>query len=148
MTDISSDIRSENEELMRLVSRVGAISKRNRSADGTVRVRGYGHILSALSNSDKGMSQQEIADLLSIRPQSLSEALSSLEERGFVKRYVSDGDKRKSIVCITETGIVQNKFLSEERRVRADRIYGVLTDSEREALKCIMLKLICENSDK
>ena len=134
----------KNEKLMRLVFRVAAISRRSGQGDGKNEHRGHGQILSALvSEKENGaVSQQLLADRVGIRPQSLSEALVSLEKQGYIVRSVSPLDKRKTLVAVTDEGVEQSRRLAEERSARADRIFGVLDDAEREKLFEILSKLI------
>lgn len=138
----------KNEKLMRLVFRVAALSRRNAQGESKNEHRGHGQILASLvsERENGGISQQLLADRVGIRPQSLSEALASLEKQGYIVRSVSPVDKRKTLVSITDAGIEQSRYLAEERAQRADRVFGVLNDDEREALCAILSKLI-ENAD-
>lgn len=134
----------KNEKLMRLVFRVAALSRRNSQGEMPNEHRGHGQILSALTSEREngGISQQLLADRVGIRPQSLSEALVSLEKQGYIVRSVSPIDKRKTLVSITDAGVEQSRHLAEERAVRADRVFGILNDDEREKLFELLSKLI------
>lgn len=134
----------KNEKLMRLVFRVAALSRRNSQGEMPNEHRGHGQILSALTSEREngGISQQLLADRVGIRPQSLSEALVSLEKQGYIVRSVSPIDKRKTLVSITDAGVEQSRRLAEERAVRADRVFGILNDDEREKLFELLSKLI------
>ena len=138
----------KNEKLMRLVFRVAALSRRNTQGDGKNEHRGHGQILTVLvsERENGGISQQLLADRVGIRPQSLSEALVSLEKQGYIVRSASPVDKRKTLVSVTDEGVEQSRRLAEERAERADRVFGVLSDEERETLCEILSKLI-DNGD-
>ncbi len=104
------------------------------------RGRGFGHILDLLAEGE-GVSQQQIADALSIRPQSVSEAISTLEERGLIRKEPSPRDKRSTLIYITEQGIARRAELAEERKAHAIRFFSVLSDEEKETLLRLLEKL-------
>lgn len=132
----------KNEQLMRLVCRSAALTRRSpNETNQKGRKRGYGHILSAISGKD-GISQQELADSLGIRPQSLSEALLALDELGYIERQACNEDRRKTLVFITEPGKEHSIALAKERVARADKVFGVLDDSEKDQLLSILSKLV------
>lgn len=99
--------------------------------------RGYGHTLSAIAEED-GQSQQQLADRMKIRPQSLTEALSSLEERGLIERRQSGSDKRCMQVYLTQEGRQQNELLAQDRRRRADKAFGGLTEEDKAELSRLL----------
>ena len=69
------------------------------------------------------------ADMLGVRPQSLSELLGKLESAGLVERRRDDGDRRTVIVEITEDGRVATAETPE-----TDDPFDVLSDEEQEQL--------------
>ena len=101
--------------------------------------RGFGHILDLLS--DEGVTQQYIADTLGIRPQSVSEAVTVLESRGFVKKQPSKTDKRKTLICITEKGTEHRRFMAQHRRQHAQQLFSVLTEDEKTELMRLLEKI-------
>ncbi len=129
-----------DEELMRLVCRTAALTRRTPNGE---RRRGYGHILATLLSLDggQGVSQNTLADSVGIRAQSLSEAIASLEESGYVERRAGDADKRKMLVFITPAGIERSHELAAERAERAHRVFGVLGEEEKSALCDLLTRL-------
>ena len=79
---------------------------------------GFGHILDLLAEHD-GMSQQQIAEMLHIRPQSVSEAIKGLENRGLIRRLPNEQDRRSSLIYITQQGIEQRIEAENERISKA-----------------------------
>ncbi|NLC23960.1 MAG: MarR family transcriptional regulator [Oxalobacter sp.] len=65
--------------------------------------RGQGRIIALLQERD-GIGQRELAELLHIRPPSLSELLDKLESNGMIERRQSESDRRMSHVFLTKTG--------------------------------------------
>ncbi len=127
-----------NQQLMHNLRRASASTRRH--AQGQVRHRGFGHILELLSRTN-GMSQQQIADALGIRPQSVSEAVNLLEERGFIRKEVSDKDRRVTLIYVTEAGQLHEQGLARERDERAQQLFSVLSTEEKETLLALLAKI-------
>lgn len=104
------------------------------------RFRGFGHILDLLAEND-GLSQQQIAAALDIRPQSASEAIAGMEQQEFVERRINAQDRRSSFVYITPKGAEQQKRLQAERIRNAQRIMAPLTEEEKEILMGLLTKI-------
>ncbi len=136
-----------DEELMRLVCRTAALTRRAPTGE---KRRGYGHILSTLLSLDggRGVSQNTLADSVGIRAQSLSEALASLEESGYVERRAGDADRRKLLVFITEAGVARSHELAAERAERAHKVFGHLSEAEKETLFDILTRLAEQNIEE
>jgi DNA-binding MarR family transcriptional regulator len=88
-----------------------------------------------------GLSQKYLAYLLGIRPQTLSEALAKLEEQGYVERRKDENDRRVMLVYLTDDGRERAKEIDARREQRAEDIFSVLTDEEKEQLARILAKL-------
>ncbi len=76
-----------SEKLMRLLLRDAGLLRRSGSPEQ--KSRGGYAVLSHLSK-EEGKTQQALADEVGIRPQSVSEALVLLEERGHIRRIPSE----------------------------------------------------------
>ena len=87
------------------------------------------------------MSQKDLAFLLGIRPQSLTIALEKLETEGLIERKQDEDDKRTRRVFITEAGKAKANEAAEERAARADEVFAVLSDEEKDQLGAILSKL-------
>ncbi|MBR4186307.1 MAG: hypothetical protein IKQ87_11090, partial [Clostridia bacterium] len=83
--DINTELMSLIRHSVALSRRMRREKKKERAEDASRHVRGMGHILEGLSVTE-GKSQKDLALAVGIRPQSLSEALSLLEERGEIRR--------------------------------------------------------------
>lgn len=104
------------------------------------RHRGAGHILDLLS-VENGVSQQQIAGALDIRPQSVSEAIATLEARGFIRKESSSADRRITLIYLTEEGQRHAAILAQEREAHARRFFSVLTEEEKTTLMTLLTKL-------
>ena len=101
---------------------------------------GQNRVLAVLMMQD-GTSQKDLAYLLGIRPQSLSEALAKLEESGMVERRHNEDDKRVVNVYLTEAGRGRALKVAEDRKKSAADVFSVLSDEEKDQLSTILGKL-------
>ena len=132
-----------NDELIRQMQRILALYRRgNASADENSGHHGTGRILSKLVHQGDGISQAALAEKMNIRPQSLSEALTKLEERGLIRRLPNPQDRRGTLVYLTEEGQRREAELAERRRQTADSLLGTLEESEKEALAHLLAKIL------
>jgi len=137
------------QKLMRNLMRAAGTARRHRQSDGANsqhRGRGFGHILDMLSA--EGISQQQIADNLGIRPQSVSEAVTTLESRGYICRRPSENDKRKMLIFITEEGAKHREEIAKERLVHSQQFFSALTQEEKAQLLTLLEKLNSQHTDK
>lgn len=103
--------------------------------------RGQGRIMSLLRTND-GISQRALAELLHIRPPSLSEVLDKLETTGLIERRQHETDKRVSNVFITPKGREAAMEVETTRRNQANEMFAGLSASEQENLSELLGKLI------
>ncbi len=141
-----------NEDLIRQLQRVTGLYRRGVTAADEANTaascsdyRGTGRILSKLVRYGDGVTQAVLAEILNIRPQSLSEALSKLEERGWITRMPNPQDKRGTLVYLTEEGREQESLLAERRRCTADALLAPLQQEEKEALSRLLDKILKDN---
>ena len=143
-----------NDELMRQLQRIIALYRRGlpspEESNATVQPtapchHGTGRILSKLVHQGDGISQAMLAEKLNIRPQSLSEALSKMEERGWIARRPNPSDKRGTLVYLTEEGRAQETHLAERRSRAADHLLSSLSDEEKISLAALLDKILAQN---
>lgn len=101
---------------------------------------GQNRILAVLVMQD-GTSQKDLAYLLGIRPQSLTQALETLEAEGFVERKQDEGDKRSRLVYLTEKGRSRADKVAEDRKQYAEDAFSMLSDDEKAQLAAILGKI-------
>ncbi len=80
-------------------------------------VSGKPQILCALYEGGGVRTQRELGEMFAIKPSSLSEVLAKMEALGYVVRTRDQGDSRKLIVKLTETGAAE----AEAEMARRDR---------------------------
>ena len=129
-------------EIMKSIVRIASGGRRRpHQTPSTDKPRfwGYGRVLDVLSKND-GLSQREIAELLGIRPQSASEAITSMEGQGLIEKRVNEQDKRSSLIYITQAGRQRQIDLRNERIENARRMFETLNNQEKETLLSLLNK--------
>lgn len=102
--------------------------------------KGQHIFLNALYKED-GLSQEELADYLKIDKGTTAKALKKLEEQGYITRTVSEKDKRRNEVHLTDKalGIKDNvrKVLTDWR----ERLTHGLSEEEKKLALTILEKM-------
>ena len=133
-------------KLMNQINSCGNIIRRKKQK-GKHHPQGYGRILAAVYKNEDA-SQSELADILDIRPQSLTRVLLTLEKEGHITRQRSEDDRRSLIVKITEKGIRRYEELSKIRGDRAKRVFDCLDADQKKQLSDLLQAVIEGNSGK
>jgi DNA-binding MarR family transcriptional regulator len=98
----------------------------------------------ALLSKHPGLSQIELAALLGTERATAGLQVAQCIEKGFVRRSVSAGDRRKYELYVTDKGL---RLLAEAQGVvpdHEDLFAKTLTLDERETLRRLLMKLIAE----
>ena len=101
--------------------------------------RGQDSVLTVISQHP-GITQKELAEILSIQPASVSELLMKLERKGLVLREKDENDRRSTMVHLTEDG---HSHLAEPEGEIADP-FQVLSAEEQEQLRSLLEKLLTD----
>ncbi len=152
-------MKTLDEEILRMLGMLNALSRRGPNPpppppppheDGDhppfgdrpqPRGQGRGRLMGFLNDHGE-MSQSQIAAHLNIRPQSLSELLTKMENDGLIVRRQSDEDRRQTLVFLTDMGRSRVEEFREEHRRRAAEFLEPLTEEEKNSLAQILRKLI------
>lgn len=102
--------------------------------------RGQGRVLKLLE-AMPGASQRDLAYVLGMRPQSLSELLGKLEAKGLVSRQKSPDDARVTLVSLTEEG---KAAVPSQSAAQDDAPLSVLTAEERAGMEAYVDKVSAE----
>jgi DNA-binding MarR family transcriptional regulator len=82
----------------------------------------------------KGIRVVDIARRINISPPSVTEALSKLEKKGYVKKIEGE-DRREKILSITKKGEERMKKFTEFMRLEMKEKMSVLTDDDKKKLE-------------
>ena len=136
--------------IMRNIMRVASGARRRpkeQSREQMGKCRGFGHVLDLLTEQD-GITQQQIAESLGIRPQSASEAICNMEAQGLLTRQINEQDRRSCRIYITPAGRVRQGELLNLRIENAKRVLSVLTEDEKNTLLRLLEKVTAGMQDK
>jgi DNA-binding MarR family transcriptional regulator len=84
------------------------------------------------------MRLSELSDRLRIAPRSATEVVDALEKRGLAERRPDQGDRRATLVEVTDDG---GSVLDAIRGSEAERVFSRLTSADRSQLARILRKL-------
>ena len=87
------------------------------------------------------MRLSELSDHLHIAPRSTTEVVDALESRGLVRRRADPGDRRATLVEVTEPGTSILDAIRAVRGTEAERIFGQLSAADRAELARILGQL-------
>jgi len=87
------------------------------------------------------MRLSELSDHLHIAPRSTTEVVDALESRGLVQRRPDPGDRRATLVEVTEDGASVLDAIRAARGTEAERVFGRLSQTDRAHLARILRKL-------
>lgn len=103
--------------------------------------RGQMGLLQVLSQSTNGLTNAEIAEILDIRPSSVSALITKLVDTGLVERVPSETDKRAVIVKLSTQG--REMFDQYDQRMDdwSTKLFAGLTAAEQTQLAELLTKL-------
>ncbi|MDT3698431.1 MAG: MarR family transcriptional regulator [Thermincola sp.] len=97
------------------------------------------HILYEI-NRRESPSMQQVAEALGMDITTFSRQIKNLEQRGLVCKSLDPGDRRVSVLSLTENGHRVEKSIDDRMRSYIDKILAEMTDFERDmVIKSIQL---------
>ena len=98
-------------------------------------------VMAVLARFD-GLSAREVAERTAMDKVAVSRALARLVEAGRVSRATHDGDKRRSVLGLTEAGWTMHDEVAPMARAREREVLAKLDAEERAWLTRILDKLL------
>lgn len=89
----------------------------------------------------------ELAEHLDIAARSVTDVLDGLLDRGWIERSADPGDRRATLVSLTDSGRELLDRVGAVRRVEAERVFGSLDAGSRDALAGLLGRLDADWSD-
>ena len=115
---------------------------RGLNGNGTGRGLGRGRErLLSIIRDNENISQSELAKIVDIRPQSLSEIVNKLVVDGSVIKNTSATDKRITELSLTEEGKVRAQEFKCLREEYASNVFSDLTEEEKVQLVTLLQKI-------
>ena len=87
------------------------------------------------------MRLSELSDHLHIAPRSTTEVVDALEARDLVRRRADPGDRRATLVEVTERGTDVLAAIRDTRGTEAVRVFGRLSPPDRAELARLLTQL-------
>lgn len=100
--------------------------------------------LRVLAARTGGMRPSVLAEELRIAPRSATEVADALEERGWVARTPDPGDRRATVLTLTEAGRALVAQVDGIRRTASEGVLDVLTPAQRRTLHDILTVVVEE----
>jgi DNA-binding MarR family transcriptional regulator len=125
----------------------GAVARRLRMASMAALARydvtpSQVRAIRVLATQDSGgVRSKELAEHLRIAPRSTTEVVDALEEKGLVTRSPDPGDRRATLVSLTDRGRALAEEVRRTRGVASEQLLERLTQADREDLARILGKL-------
>ena len=126
-----------------LFHRMGSLRERffYQVSEGFIIPVGQSRVMHCLAGNGE-IVQNRLAELMEIRPGSLSELLAKLEKNGYVERTKSSTDRRKIIVRLTQKGRKISAFHHQAHLNFFGKMFQELSDAELEELYNTLEKLV------
>lgn len=87
------------------------------------------------------INQKDLAEQLSVRQSSVSDILSKLEQKGFIKKTPSDKDKRITLISLTDKGKEEVVRIRKDRAKAHSEMLTDLNEKEKESFFTILQKI-------
>lgn len=129
------------EELLKNLSIIGSASHRIMNAAVMERKAPAQQLVLDILIEEDGLTQGVLAELLDIRPSSLTEVLNKLEAKGEIRRREDPKDKRIKQVFITEEGRAK-ATPANERQDRSEEFFAGLSEEELKQLDQLLNKIV------
>lgn len=84
----------------------------------------------------------ELSDQLRIAPRSTTEVVDALQDKGLLERRPDPGDRRATLVTLTEAGQAILTGMHHARHSNSEALFEPLSADDRERLSAILRKLI------
>ncbi|MEW9549551.1 MarR family winged helix-turn-helix transcriptional regulator [Nonomuraea sp. NPDC050783] len=95
---------------------------------------GQARALRVLADAPRPLRMVRLAEELRIVPRSLTPVVDALEEAGLVRRRTDPGNRRSTLVEITDEGRVAAERAREARRQAGEELFAVLAAEQRDQL--------------
>lgn len=137
-TSPMADLTAHISYLTVLLRRTDMLRGHGRRGFGGEIRSGQGRVLGILALQSP-LTQKNLAFMLGVRPQSLSELVAKLESKGLVMRQRDESDRRSFLIELTDAG---REAASEIDSMTAEDPFDVLSDEERTTFADLTQKVI------
>lgn len=100
------------------------------------------HVLLYLQQHGGQVPQHELAGYLRVKPSTVNGVLDRMEEKGLVRRSVSDSDARRRLITLTEKGAEQQSAFQRSFLDAEEAMVRGFSREEREVLLSLLNRVI------
>ncbi len=136
-------------ELYRALHRLNRQMHRSYHREGYGRdgiYHGQANLLLLIYQND-GASQRDLAEQLDVRPSSMTEMLTKLEQNKLLVRKQDDKDQRIMRIYLTDEGKTTAEKIGGSKDASAKSFFSALTEEEQEQLLILIEKLCASLED-
>lgn len=133
-----TDVRDLGDRLKAFNVRVHLVLNEAMKAQGATAARSK--LLLYIDSQDKVRST-DITRTFGLAPRTVTEAIDGLERDGYLRRETVENDRRARTLVLTDSGRAVAKQIAPLRDIWLEKIFGVLSDDERDELSRLLDKL-------
>lgn len=93
-----------------------------------------GRVLGVLADCSRQLCMGDLAVILGVVPRAITPQIDALEGTGLVLRRTDPGNRRSTLLTLTEEGAAMHRRLQEERARAAEQVFAALTPEQRLTL--------------
>lgn len=108
---------------------------------------GQQHVLTILKHKD-GCSQKQIAEILRVKPATMTVMIQRMEKNGLVIKKQDENDQRVWRIFITNKGREDCKIANEMREKLFDESFSNFTDEEKILFRRLLLQIRSNLNEK
>lgn len=127
-------------ELLKHLSYVGSASRRLMDVGSCQKSAPTQQLVLDILAEEDGVTSGVLAEILDMRPSSVTEILNKLESRGEIERREDEQDKRIKRIYITEVG--REKANLNKPQERSEEFFAGLTEDEMQTLDQLLNKMV------
>ena len=133
----------KNKDILDIIMRLSRVSRRRRQEQpGGHRLSRSSYRAMVILRKEGSMRASDLAERLDIRPASLTEQLTRMEQLGLIRREKDPDDKRVVLVVLTGQGVLELDRDRENRLAWSKKLEEALTEEEHQTFAELAEKLI------
>ena len=133
----------KNKDILDIIMRLSRVTRRRRQEEpGDRRLSRSVYRAMVILRKEGAMRASDLAERLDIRPASLTEQLTRMEQLGLIRREKDPDDKRDVLVVLTGQGVLELDRDRENRLAWSKKLEEALTEDEHQTFAELAEKLI------
>ena len=133
----------KNKDILDIIMRLSRVTRRRRQEEpGDRRLSRSVYRAMVILRKEGAMRASDLAERLDIRPASLTEQLTRMEQLGLIRREKDPDDKRVVLVVLTGQGVLELDRDRENRLAWSKKLEEALTEEEHQTFAELAEKLI------